>query len=591
MKFKLNHAIYHGKSEINRFSINSIDINPFKNILVTCGKDFLIKIWNLGFIKNYKNNKFCYVIDNYKKSINIVRWSPNAELFASGGDDGHLVIHSFNYSGLNSIMLYRVLYNYKNIQSDIFSLVWSPDSCFISTTSIYDNIVIYSVKKKQVFAKIISKIFTIQGSQWDPLGQFFLTQSNSGGIKIWNISNWNLFKTIEFFSKYRSKIKYSQKSINGKLTWTPCGNHIILFNNSIFGRKHYIRTIERWGNFRKCKIFFHGKKFMSIVKVSPRIYFKNYIKRCISIFAVATEDGSIYFWAPEYSRVIVWIKNLNGKSFTDINWKFNGYDLFLVTLKGEVFKINFDRCELGYVLKINEHMNYIKYFCKKKPLIFSNHLFQSKGKIHTPKYLLNILLLNNFEIKKSISRLLIFFEKYFENKRSYKKLRKNATRIISMNSNQIKQNFVVEFKKYHLPLKSFQFFWVKNKYKYFFFQKSTPLINFRVFHSKIIIKSLKNEFYTIVNLSKRKSFKIFFLVKKNIKKFSIKYFYQIHDMGLKKNFVFIATTKGKIDVLNLDNFQTLFYINFLYYKPKYFKEFGKKFVIKLLKCSGLLVYC
>ena len=148
---------------------------------------------------------------------------------------------------------------------------------------------------------------------------------------------------------------------------------------------------------------------MSIVKVSPRIYFKNYIKRCISIFAVATEDGSIYFWAPEYSRVIVWIKNLNGKSFTDINWKFNGYDLFLVTLKGEVFKINFDRCELGYVLKINEHMNYIKYFCKKKPLIFSNHLFQSKGKIHTPKYLLNILLLNNFEIKKSISRLLIFF--------------------------------------------------------------------------------------------------------------------------------------------------------------------------------------
>jgi hypothetical protein len=71
-----------------------------------------------------------------------------------------------------------------------------------------------------------------------------------------------------------------------------------------------------------------------------------------------------------------------------------------------------------------------------------------------------------------------------------------------------------------------------------------------VFHSKIIIKSLKNEFYTIVNLSKRKSFKIFFLVKRNIKKFSIKYFYQIHDMGLKKNFVFIATTKGKIDVLN-----------------------------------------
>jgi hypothetical protein len=47
-------------------------------------------------------------------------------------------------------------------------------------------------------------------------------------------------------------------------------------------------------------------------------------------------------------------------------------------------------------------------------------------------------------------------------------------------------------------------------------------------------------------------------------------------MGLKKNFVFIAATKGKIDVLDFENFQTLFYINFLYSKPQYFKESGKK---------------
>ncbi len=548
MKFKLNHAIYHGKSEINRLSINSIDINPFKNILVTCAKDFLIKIWNLDFIKNNKNNKFCYVVDNFKKSINIVRWSPNAELFASGGDDGHLVIHSIYYSGLNSIISYRVFYNFKNTQSDIFSLVWSPDSCFISTTSVYGNIVIYSIKKKQVFAKIISKIFTLQGSQWDPLGQFFLTQSNSGGIKIWNTSNWNLFKTIEFFSKYRSKLKYSQKSINGKLTWTSCGNYIILFNNSIFGRKHYIRAIEREGNFRKCKVFFHGKKFISIVKVSPRIYFKNYFNRCISIFAVTTEEGSIYFWAPEFSRVIVWIKNLNGKSFTDINWKFNGYDLFLVTLKGEVFKIIFDRFELGYVLKMNEHMDFIKYIYNKKPLIITNHLFQLKGKIYSHRNLLNILLLNNFKMKKSFSRLLLFFEKYFEDKQSHKELEKNANQKLSNNYDQIKQKFLIEFKKYYLLLKFSKFFWVKNKYKYYFFQKSTPLINFRVFHSKIILKTLKNEFYTILNLSKRKSFKIFSLDKRNIKKFSFKYFNQINDMSLKKKFVFIATTKGKIDV-------------------------------------------
>ena len=125
----------------------------------------------------------------------------------------------------------------------------------------------------------------------------------------------------------------------------------------------------------------------------------------------------------------------------------------------------------------------------------------------------------------------------------------------------------------------------------YFFQKSTPLINFRVFHSKIILKTLKNEFYTILNLSKRKSFKIFSLDKRNIKKFSFKYFNQINDMSLKKKFVFIATTKGKIDVLNLEKFQTLININFWCFIPQYFKESGKNIVIKLFKCSGLLVYC
>ena len=50
MKINLNYTIYHGKSELNRFSINSIDVNSNKNILVTCGKDFLIKIWDLDFI-------------------------------------------------------------------------------------------------------------------------------------------------------------------------------------------------------------------------------------------------------------------------------------------------------------------------------------------------------------------------------------------------------------------------------------------------------------------------------------------------------------------------------------------------------------
>ena len=57
MKLKWNFLIYHGKSEINRCPITSIDMNPFKNILVTYGKDLLIKMWNFDLIPIFKIKK------------------------------------------------------------------------------------------------------------------------------------------------------------------------------------------------------------------------------------------------------------------------------------------------------------------------------------------------------------------------------------------------------------------------------------------------------------------------------------------------------------------------------------------------------
>jgi hypothetical protein len=591
MKINLNYTIYHGKSELNRFSINSLDVNSNKNILVTCGKDFLIKIWDLNFIGKNKNKKFCHIIDNHKKSINVVRWSPDAELLASGGDDGHLIIHSINTSSYNSIGCYRVFYNFRNNQHDIVCLCWSPDSSFLSTTSICGNIFIYSIKKKQIFAKITGKIFTLHGSCWDPLGFFFITQSNTGGIKIWDILNWKIFKTVEFFSEYKTKSKYPQKSITGKPVWTSCGKFIILFNNSTFKHKHYIKAIERREDFRKYKVFFHGKKLISIVKVSPRIYSKNSYDRYISIFAVATEQGGIYFWAPGCSRVLILIKNLSGKSFTDLNWNFNGYDLFLAASKGELYKITFDRFEFGRTLKMNDHASFLRNFYKKKPLIFTNYLFSTKKNRYSIKYFMNILFLGNLEIKKSILKAIFFSKQYSNIEKKFRKYQKISFQKCLDKLNKIKQNFILKFKKQYLSWKFFHFLWFRNKSQYCFLQKQRSSIKYKGISSKFPINIIKNQFCTILNLSKGRSFQVRSLVEKNHRKFYVKYIYQINDMSLKKNFIFIASTKRKINIINVENFQKLFYINLLDFSPQYSIKFDENIFLQLLKCSGIIICC
>ena len=82
MKIDWDFYIYHGKSEINRDSIVSIDISPFDNELATCGKDALIKIWSMrqfktesGNRKIFKKKKFCKIIETQKNNNRKVRYT------------------------------------------------------------------------------------------------------------------------------------------------------------------------------------------------------------------------------------------------------------------------------------------------------------------------------------------------------------------------------------------------------------------------------------------------------------------------------------------------------------------------------------
>ena len=430
MKLKWIHWIYHGKSEINRYTINSLDTNPFKNLIVTSGKDALIKIWNINSFQNkgskhnlivkpqksqYNTENFCTVFKIYERQVNIVRWSINGNFLASGGDDGRLVIHRDSYFKGNKKNFFKIFFIFKHFQNDITSINWSPDSNFISTTSQTSNIIIYAIKKKQVFAKITSRVFSLKGSCWDPLGYFLATQSTSQGIKIWKTSKWNLCKTIEFVTNSKLILKYSQKSTPGKPNWTSCGKFIIFYDNFTIERNHFLRAIERAGNFIKYKIFFQGEKYINNIRGSPRIYTGNSLFKISSIFAVSTEDGKLYLWALNFSKITILIKNLSGKTFTDLSWGFDGYQLYITTLEGNVFVIHFNSDELGRVLNVKDHIEMLKNLSKKNHNSSNGSFFFSsfKNELLNSLNLKYLFIFPPLRFKKNILSSSIFNKKLF----------------------------------------------------------------------------------------------------------------------------------------------------------------------------------
>lgn len=596
MKIDWDFYIYHGKSEINRDSIVSIDISPFDNELATCGKDALIKIWSMrqfktesGNRKIFKKKKFCKIIETQKMPINVIRWSFNGKLLASGGDSGNLTIYS-KYIKKNQDNFFRTFHLFQNSQGDISSINWSPDSNFITTTSQTNDVIIFAVKKKYIFAKIINRIFIIKGSSWDPLGCFLLTQSNSQCIKIWNTLNWKLSRTIQFCTNFNLNMRYEQNLTQPQPIWSACGKYVIFYDNFVIEKKHCIRAFERHLNFSKHKIFFCGKKAIKNIRTSPRIYSRNLDFNLSSIVTITSDDGKLYLWAPDFSKILLVVKNLSNKTITDVAWKFNGYNLIVATGAGEIFKINFDSVELGVTLKVNRHMNILELNLKKYNNLEIPYLSKmgSKKKDSGAKSFILLSYPSFFIFQKNIVKLLNLFKKI--NVYEFNSRNKLLTGSLSaayfpfyLEASNTERFFSHSYNKVYNIL-------VKQKNKIYFLQKGKLLC---IFQSKILqtaVNFFENKFVTLLHYTTKRSSKIISLSKKTLKVVSKNYRSQIKKINLRRNIIFVTTTTGSIDLIKSNDLTSLIFLNFLKLDNIHLDNFIKKYRTNISKCSGLVFF-
>jgi len=614
MKIKWNYFIYHGKSEIDRNSINSIDINPFQKILVTGGVDSLIKIWNIDHMSlkqpNLWNNEskmnlkfqesLCKTFEIHKRQVNIVRWSLNGKILASGGDDGRLILCRYKYLKNFDQYFLKIFFIFKTIQYDILFINWSPDSNFISTISLSNIITVYSVKKKYIFAQINSRIFSMKGSCWDPLGCFFVTQSESQGIKIWDVLKWKLFKTVEFFSNSKVNLRYPQKSFLGKPTWTPCGGFLIFFDNFSTDFTHYLKALRWDNNFTMYKIFFQGNKQINNIRESPRIYSSNLVFKVSSILIITTEEGKLYIWAPNFSKIILSIKNLCGKKFSDLSWRFNGYCLFLSTSNGEVFSIKFRSTEIGKVLKNTEHMEFIHTSLKNRRVfktVFFLQLPNQKKVISidpTPMFLFKTKIIKEIILRTSVLyKNFILFKRGFGYKRKIKKNWEIIPRNLKRVSLFKKKIFITECIKSLICLvnlnKDWYYISIRLKDKIFYLDNVKPSSGVEFSTFKNFICYLENKIFITAIYVDRKNSNLISISKINFKRNVSIYETYIKAIKLRNHFIYIVTTKGIIEILKADNLKGITLFDFLAPNSPLLNCLFKSFFKKLIKCSGLMV--
>ena len=96
------------------------------------------------------------ILENHKNIINTIRWSIDGKKFASGGDDGFLLIYEKTPSPLMELR-WRVFHKFESHTGDIVDLTWCSNCTFIATASLDNSVTVWTLENKSILVKLQKK--------------------------------------------------------------------------------------------------------------------------------------------------------------------------------------------------------------------------------------------------------------------------------------------------------------------------------------------------------------------------------------------------------------------------------------------------
>ncbi|XP_023329591.1 chromatin assembly factor 1 subunit B [Eurytemora carolleeae] len=171
--------------QLERIKLTRKDGDPLR--LATAGSDTHVVIFSVTEGEDGK----------YQKAVNIVRWSPDGDILASGDDESVIILWQLKQGSSDAPTLFDedsqenkenwVVYKMLRFHlDDVYDLSWSPCSQFLLSGSVDNTAIISNVHKQAKVGHLSDSQGFVQGVSWNPKHNIMATLSSDRRCRFYN---------------------------------------------------------------------------------------------------------------------------------------------------------------------------------------------------------------------------------------------------------------------------------------------------------------------------------------------------------------------------------------------------------------------
>ncbi|KAI8127651.1 hypothetical protein FF38_03209 [Lucilia cuprina] len=388
MKCKIPEISWH-----NRDPVLSVDIQPTTNAsnnyyrLASGGTDAHVLIWYMKSTSSGEHGDIeldlAADLTRHQRAVNVVKWSPNGELLASGDDESVVFIWKLKSDSepLNILdptneqdkEVWITLKVLRGHMEDIYDLSWSPNSLFLVSGSVDNSAMVWDVQKGKSMAILNDHKGFVQGVAWDPKNQYIATLSTDRYLRIFDIQSKKVLyrvskgtlpvpednnlhgKRMRLFHDDTLQTFFRRLSFtpDGKLLLTPAG---VTDYDGCTRPLNTTYAFSRYGFRQPAIVLPCPDQYTVAVKCCPLLFKLRPFNADKNppvvplpyrmIFAVATKS-SVYFYDTQQKQPFALISNIHYTRLTDITWSNDGRIVVVSSTDGFCSLITFEEGELG----------------------------------------------------------------------------------------------------------------------------------------------------------------------------------------------------------------------------------------------------
>uniref|UniRef100_A0A672JTV8 Chromatin assembly factor 1 subunit B n=1 Tax=Salarias fasciatus TaxID=181472 RepID=A0A672JTV8_SALFA len=361
--------------------------------LATAGVDTTVRLWRVETGPDGKAAvEFLSNLVRHTKAVNVVRFSPDGQLLASGGDDSVILLWKLNDSKepeqtplfqddeddqLNK-ECWSVVKTLRGHIEDVYDISWTRDGNFMISGSVDNTAIMWNINKGQKLCILNDHKSYVQGVAWDPLGQYVATLSCDRVMRVYSTHTKKKAFCVSKMSpgpqadgeakQYRMFHDDSMRSFFRRLSFTPDGSFLlapagcvelgesIINTTYIFSRKSLKRPIAHLPcpnkatlAVRCCPVYFElrtKKGEDGSVQPLPSVFQLPYRM----VFAVASED-SVLLYDTQQTLPFGLVSNIHYHTLSDLTWSCDGSFLAVSSTDGYCSFLSFSPGQLGTPLK------------------------------------------------------------------------------------------------------------------------------------------------------------------------------------------------------------------------------------------------